>query len=430
MSLDPHTTVRLAAVYVTAAVTVMLAVWRRPTPRAWRAIALACAWNAPALLLLNVVAVGQGWWRFDADGGVWLGVPLDLLLAWTWCWSAWPLMLAPSSSLILLAAGAFAADLVLMPAAAPVVVLGPWWLVGEGVALTAALLPSQLLARWTNDGTHVEGRAALQVVAFTGLVVFMIPAAAITGSDTAWADPRLLTPWQVSLWLQILALPAIVGVSAVQEFATRGRGTPVPFDPPVRLVTSGIYAYVANPMQLAALLMLLLLALMLGNLWVGAAGVMAHTYSAGLAAWDEDADMPMRHGAAWRAYRHGVGRWWPRLRPWHAAGTPPARLYVGQSCGMCRQVAAWFEARGATALVIVPAEGHPSRRLTRITYESGDGCCTAVGVVAVARGLEHVHLGWAFLGALSRLPGVAPVVQLLVDASGGEPRLLAQPKLQ
>ena len=35
--------------------------------------------------------------------------------------------------------------------------------------------------------------------------------------------------------------------------------------------------------------------------------------------------------------------------------------------------------------------------------------------------LEHIHLGWAFLGWTLRLPLVCPLAQWLVDASGGGP---------
>jgi hypothetical protein len=44
---------------------------------------------------------------------------------------------------------------------------------------------------------------------------------------------------------------------------------------------------------------------------------------------------------------------------------------------------------------------------------------------AVARALEHVHLGWALLGWLLRLPVICQVAQLLADASGAEPRQIS-----
>ena len=48
------------------------------------------------------------------------------------------------------------------------------------------------------------------------------------------------------------------------------------------------------------------------------------------------------------------------------------------------------------------------------------------GVAAFARALEHIHLGWAFVGWTMRLPLVEPFLQLLVDAVGGGPRQIVR----
>ncbi len=89
---------------------------------------------------------------------------------------------------------------------------------------------------------------------------------------------------------------------------------------------------------------------------------------------------------------------------------------------MCSEVGRWFARRGALHLVVVVAETHPSGALRRITYEPADGSRAATGVEAIARALEHIHLGWALIGFALRLPILCPLAQLLVDASGGEPR--------
>jgi hypothetical protein len=50
-------------------------------------------------------------------------------------------------------------------------------------------------------------------------------------------------------------------------------------------------------------------------------------------------------------------------------------------------------------------------------------------VEAVARALEHLHIGWALLGCLLRLPVICQFAQFLTDASGGEPRKIAATRL-
>ena len=419
---DRYLLIRAASLYVTVMLTVALWVWRRPTRSAVAGALMASVWNLPVVLVLHLAAKHFGWWQFDAHGGLFLGMPVELYLSWAWLWGAVLALAFPSLALGAVMLIALAADLVLMPALAPVLRLGPGWYLGEIIALLAAMLPGQLLARWTIRRERLAERAVLQVAAFTGLMLFVLPAAVIEGSGSDWLDPLGLPAWQLSLIAQALALPALVGLSAVQEFVSRGGGTPVPFDPPQQLVTSGLYGYIRNPMQLSAVVLLFFLGLVLRNVWVAAAGVMAHIYSVGLAGWDEGEDLRARFGADWIAYRRGVRAWVPQLRPWHQTGRSTARLFVSESCDMCREVGRWFAVRGTRQLAIVPAETHPSRALTRITYEPGDGSREATGVEAVARALEHVHLGWALIGCLLRLPVICQLAQLLTDASGGEPR--------
>jgi len=422
IAIEPHLLVRTVSVYIAALLTAAVWLWRRPGRRAVAGALLSALWNVPAVLALNLVAARAGWWHFDARGGLLLGTPVDLLLAWSCLWGAVPALACPSLPVALVAALALGVDLILMPAAAPVVALGPAWLAGEALGLAAAFVPGQLLARWTMRDEHLTGRATLQMLAFAGLMLLVFPAIAIEGSNTTWVNPMSRPSWQLGLIAQMLALPALLGMTAVQEFVTRGGGTPVPFDPPVRLVTSGAYAYIANPMQLSGVMLLIGLGVGLQNVWVAAAGVMAHIYSLGLAGWDEGEDLRGRFGDDWTRYRRAVPRWIPRVRPWHPSDRPPAQLYVAESCGMCSEVGQWFLSRGVRGLVIVAAETHPSRALRRITYEPGDGSAAASGVDAISRALEHVHLGWALSGFALRLPIVCGFVQLIVDASGGEPR--------
>ena len=101
------------------------------------------------------------------------------------------------------------------------------------------------------------------------------------------------------------------------EFATRGRGTPLPLDPPRRLVVAGPYRYVRNPMYVAAILVLVGEAIFhaaLPLLWYAAGfALAAHALVIGY----EERTLARRFGADYAAYRAAVGRWFPhRLRPY------------------------------------------------------------------------------------------------------------------
>jgi protein-S-isoprenylcysteine O-methyltransferase Ste14 len=414
--------VRAAGLYLPLAATVALWLWRRPDRRRAAAALLAGAWNLPALLLLHAVALRLGWWRFDATGGLFLGIPVDLYLGWALLWGPAAALAFPALPLSAVLAIGAAFDLAIMPAARPVVVLGDSWLLGELAGLIVVLWPAQLLARWTSQSRRLAGRAALQVALFGGLALGVLPAVVLKqtgGSPSTLADrPR----WLSGLLLQLALYAAIPGLSAVQEFCERGLGTPLPYDPPQRLVTSGVFAYVANPMQVSMGLVLFAVALALQSPWIAGAAVVALAYGAGFASWHEDAETASRFGWRWVAYRSNVSRWRPRFKPWIPSH---ARLFVAESCGPCSEVGDWLRARKPAGLDIVAAEEHSDRDLFRMTYEAADGASDE-GVAAFARALEHIHLGWAFLGWTIRLPVLRSLIQVALDVSGAGPRAVGR----
>ena len=405
-----HAAHSTASVYVVVLTAIAWA-WRRPSARAMSGALLAAIWNLPVVLALHLVGVRAGWWSFDAQGGLFLGMPVELYLAWAWLWGAVPALAFPSLPVVAIAAIALGIDLVAMPAAAPLLRLGPGWLIGEVAGLALALIPAQLLARWTIRGEQLEWRATLQVIAFSGLMLFVLPAVIIAGSQTAWRNP--LTPPGAGPIAQLLAVPALVG-EAPFEFVTRRRRRCR--SSPRRMVTSGIYP-TSQPDKLSAVVLLV------PRRGSHNGGSPRRHHGTSPSARRLGRTLTSTNGSATlAAYCPGA-----HVVPGFVHGTsgrPPAQLFVAQSCGMCSEVSAWFTRRRASHLTIVPAEGHASRALTRITYEAGDGSAAVSGVAAIARALEHIHVGWALVGCLLRLPIVRPLIQLLVDASGGEARTI------
>ena len=413
--------VRALALYLPIALALLAWRVRRPSHRAAAGGLLASLWNFVALLAVNVAAIRAGWWHFDPTGARFYGVPVDLLLGWTVLWGIAAPLVATRVSVATLGIAALAADLALMPLCEPVLRLGERWLVGELVAVVFALIPGVLLARWTAEDRRLPARATLQLLCFAALVVGVLPATILTQTGGSWMALTSDAPRAILLQLQIAAIPALLGVSALQEFVERGRGTPLPFDSPRRLVTTGPYAYVANPMQLSTAVLLVVWGVVLQSGWVGLAGVMSFVYSAGLARMDEGVDLEQRFGEEWKSYRREVRNWIPRWRPAH----PPARLYVSMSCGRCSTIARWFATSGAQSLEVVPDELHPKRDLRRVTYEMvEDDSIRAEGVAALARAVEHINFAWAMLGFFVRLPLVRDMLQLLADVSGGDEQII------
>ncbi|WP_436527190.1 methyltransferase family protein [Actinoplanes sp. HUAS TT8] len=291
--------------------------------------------------VLHELAGIAGWYGFAPGGLDYRGMPVDLWLAWAALWGPLPVLLSrhlpisgpgrrhqphpglPRRELplpVLLSrqlsvpvtlAGLFGIDLVAMPALDPLVRLGPHWLHGELLGLALVALPAQLLGRWTATGRHLYGRATLQAIVFTGLFLWLVPMVAFTVGNGGWPDPA-----RAVVFLPIAALLGLPTVAAVREFAVRGGGTPFPCDPPVRLVTTGPYACVANPMQVSMVAELGLLALVAHSPALGVAMVGAVLFSIVVAARQERCDLGRRHGAAWLDYRREVRSWVPRSRPY------------------------------------------------------------------------------------------------------------------
>jgi protein-S-isoprenylcysteine O-methyltransferase Ste14 len=127
-------------------------------------------------------------------------------------------------------------------------------------------------------------------------------------------------------WIPPLAgaLLIIAGLALMYRtialFATAGHGTLAPWDPTERLVVSGPYRYVRNPMITGVLAILLGEAAVLGSLpllaWLG-------VFLAANAVWMpavEEPGLERRFGADYLAYKRNVPRWVPRLRPWEPEG--------------------------------------------------------------------------------------------------------------
>jgi protein-S-isoprenylcysteine O-methyltransferase Ste14 len=417
------TTVRFMGLYVPVIAAFLLVFLRPNRKRIFPAALLGFVWTLPSLLAVQLLNLHFGWWRFNALGGLFRGMPVDLYLGWAVLWGILPILSLDETGMVWVSAVFFGIDLILMPACSPVVVLNHRWPIGEFVALGLVLVPAQLFARWTIHDTKVKARAVLHVLAAGGVFLFLIPEVVFAVRPGHRWDALLFEPaWLRNLELQAIALLSVAGVSAVQEFAQRGNGTPIPYDPPKQLVVSGLYRYISNPMQFSCTLVMIAWGCVLRNPWLAAGGIMSFLYSFGLAAWDEGEDMRVRFGKPWQEYRNNVKAWRPRLTPWHTPDRPLARLYVAETCGPCSEVRRWFESRGTVLLHIVAAEDHPTRDLERITYDPMDGAGVEEGVGAFARGLEHINLGWAFAGACLRLPGIKHLVQMLLDASGLGPR--------
>jgi protein-S-isoprenylcysteine O-methyltransferase Ste14 len=411
-------TVRAAALYLPAVLAIGLAWWARPDRRRIAGVCLASLWNLAVLLPVSMLAVRAGWWRFATDWVLVGGMPADLWIGWALLWGTVP-MLVPRIGAVPAVVGLVGADLVLMPMAEPVLVLGPGWLVGEAAAVAVALVPGLALGWWTVGEERLVARVVMQLITFTLLLFFVVPMVAFSLTGDGWA-PLLARPRPLLVAVGLGVAPVVaMALQGMREFCAAG-GTPFPLDPPARLVATGPYAYLANPMQAAGTILLAVWGLLLGSAAVVGATAVAGAFSAGVAAWSEEIELVQRFGADWRRYRGQARVWWPRWRP---IAFERSTVYVAASCESCCEVGAFLVARHPTGLDVVPAEWCPFP-LERITHVHG--LTRTTGIAAVARSLEHVNLAWAAGGWVARLPGIVHVLQVIADAVGAGPRPVAR----
>jgi protein-S-isoprenylcysteine O-methyltransferase Ste14 len=414
--------IRVCALYLPVAAACIARALTRRRHRLFAACLLSALWTALALLLIQKLNMAFGWWTLQGGEVLFSDMPLELYLGWVIAWGIVPQMalerLPVGTSMFLMAV----IDLAAMPRCAPVIELGRTWLVGEAVSLLVVLLPALYIARWTMESKNLQLRAWFQIAISGGAFMFLLPEILFAAHPGSGWTPLLKMPeWGRQIAVQLILLIALPGIGAVMEFAERGGGTPIPFDPPTRLVTSGMYRYCANPMQLCCALVLGAWAALLRNSWLLLIPLISVVFSAGLARWDEAEDMERRFGEPWRRYREHVRNWIPRWRPFH--GGAPALLYMAASCEPCSELWSWIAARQPIGMEIVPAESLAKGSIQRMRYVPEDGSPCVEGVRAMGRALEHLNLAWAVAGILLRLPGIWQFAQVMMDASGLGPRV-------
>ncbi len=409
--------VRALSLYVPLSAAMVLWQWKKPFSRELTGALLATAWNIPSLFAINLLAFRAHWWVFQVQGGAVEHIPVDLWLGWAALWGFIGALLFSRLPIWLGAISAIACDAIFMPLCTPVLALYKTWWIGEAAAILFCLIPGILLARWTAEQRFVKARAALQAVCFGSFFILASTLYLHAAGKFGWILD--FGPLKLHLLATFIVLAAVPGLSAVQEFAIAGHGTPLPFDSPQRLVTSGIYTYIANPMQVSVPLILLVLAVFFRDLALLATAILALLYSIGLAAWDENLDLKNRFSNHYIEYREHVRDWIPRWQPYVPTS---AKIYIAGNCGKCSEIGLFLRSLHPCGLEIVPAENHPTRDLSRMTYECNG--MKAEGLAAFARALEHVNFAWAFAGMFLRLPGINQLLQAVVDASGGGPMIV------
>jgi len=160
----------------------------------------------------------------------------------------------------------------------------------------------------------------LRRAAFGSALFFLAAPGVVVGLVPWWKTRWELLPAPVPVrvlggLLLAVALPVLV--SAFLRFVRDGLGTPAPVAPTERLVVTGAYRYVRNPMYVAVIAAIVGQALLLGQTVLLYYAALVALLVVSFVRLYEEPVLRRQFGAEYESYRRSVPGWLPRLRPWN-----------------------------------------------------------------------------------------------------------------
>jgi protein-S-isoprenylcysteine O-methyltransferase Ste14 len=125
--------------------------------------------------------------------------------------------------------------------------------------------------------------------------------------------PVSVPGWLGPLGLAVAGLGALLALSCIALFTTRGRGTPAPFDAPRVFVATGPYRFVRNPMYLGAAGVIAGAGLFLRSPAILVLTVGFLVLMHGFVVLYEEGVLRARFGDSYTRYTAAVHRWLPTL---------------------------------------------------------------------------------------------------------------------
>ena len=149
---------------------------------------------------------------------------------------------------------------------------------------------------------------ALFTVVIPGTAAVYLPLVIARGRSITSCPPLLVTGFV------LLSLGVAAYMWCVWDFASFGRGTPLPIDAPRKLVVHGLYHYTRNPMYLSVLAVVVGWAALFGMAWLlayaSALALCCHLF----VVFYEELKLQDLFGLEYESYRRVVPRWFPRPR--------------------------------------------------------------------------------------------------------------------
>jgi len=150
-------------------------------------------------------------------------------------------------------------------------------------------------------------KSLLYLILEAGLFALYIPLAFLrTGPQI---EIGVISYLAIPLWM----IGSLMVLQSFWDFTFKGRGTPIPIDPPKELVVTGFYLYVRNPIYVGVS------SIFLGHFfWFGYWALLIYTVFAFIGVHlfvvlYEEPTLKRKFGAAYVEYLKRVPRWIPKL---------------------------------------------------------------------------------------------------------------------
>ena len=324
--------------------------------------------------LLDAQLVKFGFWQYFPMNFMALGVPIDLHVAWAllWglgiCWLSdkWPGKHARLAKFfIYISAWTFLTlffDVMMVDWMIFLKNYSVYWWIADIIILTSI----QGLTLWFYHSINYSRRmlispyirSLIYLSFFVTLFFIYIPQQIFILIQYFGVKVRV---YQLSELAYIFIFVAvIIGGWATYEFARKGGGTPIPWDAPQFLVTSGPYLFMSNPMQFSGIL--LTIAVFLFNIhWFN----FVYLIDVILVVWlvferIELMQLKKEYGNYFERYRSSVPPWKILLRPPLIDKSFKPILFIDKECSICQifaqQLGKNVEIKGLNE---ISSEGHP-----------------------------------------------------------------------
>lgn len=157
-----------------------------------------------------------------------------------------------------------------------------------------------------------------QIIVVWSIFLFILPTFVLLVEE-ALGIPRLrLHPFLQTVFILLAVTAALSNLTLAWFTTSNGQGTPLPFAAMSKLITTGPYAYIRNPMLLISLLVGIFVSISLGS------SLMVLFFAGGAFFWNtilrpwEERDLQNQFGLPYKHYRKHVRCWLPRLTAYKA----------------------------------------------------------------------------------------------------------------